>query len=108
LKDECDALAAAPKGTRNEALNRAAFSLFQLVAGGGLDEDVVRERLFAAAEACGLVPEDGEAAGPATIEGGAKAGREQPRPAPDDHNDPAGGDQPDDPNDPPRTPRGAD
>jgi len=100
LKDECDALAAAPKGTRNEALNRAAFSLFQLVAGGGLDEDVVRERLFAAAEACGLVPEDGEAAVRATIESGAKAGREQPRSAPDDHNDPAGGDQPDDHNDP--------
>jgi RecA-family ATPase len=67
---------------RNDALNRAAFSLFQLVAGGGLDGDVVRERLFAAAEACNLVAEDGAAAVRATIESGAKAGLQQPRQAP--------------------------
>jgi putative DNA primase/helicase len=83
LKDECAALATMPKHSgRNDALNRAAFSLFQLVAGGGLDENVVRERLFAAAEACGLVDEDGEASVRATIESGAKAGRAQPRQAP--------------------------
>jgi hypothetical protein len=37
---------------RNNALNSAAFSVFQLVAGGELDEekDQVAERLFAAAE----------------------------------------------------------
>src|SRR5215470_6837947 len=48
---ECDKLAAMPKDSgRNNALNRAAFSLFQLVAGGELDDerDQVRERLFAA------------------------------------------------------------
>src|SRR5262249_29397513 len=60
LKDECAALAAMPKDSgRNNALNTAAFNLFQLVAGGGLDENLVRERLFAAAEQCGLVAEDG-------------------------------------------------
>jgi putative DNA primase/helicase len=87
LKDEIAALAAAPKGTRNNALNTAAFNLFQLVAGGGLDENMVRERLFAAAEACGLVAEDGAASVHATIESGAKAGREQPRRAPEHNGD---------------------
>jgi Protein of unknown function (DUF3631)/Bifunctional DNA primase/polymerase, N-terminal len=86
LKDECTALAAMPKDSgRNNALNSAAFNLFQLVAGGGLDENEVCERLYAAAEACGLVAEDGAASVRATIESGAKAGRAQPRQAPD-HN----------------------
>jgi putative DNA primase/helicase len=86
LKDECAALAAMPKDSgRNNALNRAAFNLSQLVAGGGLDENTVREHLFAAAEACGLVAEDGAASVLATIESGARAGRAQPRQAPD-HN----------------------
>jgi len=84
LKDECAALAAMPPNSgRNNALNTAAFNLFQLVAGGGLDENVVRDRLFAAAEACGLVAEDGEASVRATIESGAKAGRAQPRQVPE-------------------------
>jgi hypothetical protein len=96
LKDECAALAAMPKDSgRNNALNRAAFNLFQLVAGGGLDENTVREQLYAAAEACGLVAEDGAASVRATIESGAKAGRAQPRQAPD-HN---GGAQHDDDDD---------
>jgi AAA domain-containing protein/bifunctional DNA primase/polymerase-like protein len=84
LKDECAAIAGMPKHSgRNDALNRAAFSLFQLVACGGLEENDVRDRLFAAAEACGLVAEDGARSVLATIESGAKAGRTQPRQAPD-------------------------
>jgi hypothetical protein len=86
LRAECDKLAAMPKDSgRNNALNSAAFSVFQLVAGGELDEekDQVREHLFAAAEKCGLVAEDGAASVRATIESGAKAGRAQPRRAPD-------------------------
>jgi|SRR5215831_6677272 len=52
LRDECAKLAAMPKDSgRNNALNTAAFNLFQLVAGGGLDENEVHDRLFAAAEA---------------------------------------------------------
>jgi hypothetical protein len=71
LKDECAALAAMPPNSgRNNALNTAAFNLFQLVTGGGLDEGVVHDRLFAAAEACGLVAEDGAASVRATIESG--------------------------------------
>ena len=39
-----DAEAAALPGTRNTALNRAAFNLFQLVAGGELDGGQVEQR----------------------------------------------------------------
>jgi len=88
LREECAKLAAMPKDSgRNNALNSAAFSVFQLVAGGELDEegDKVRGHLFAAAEKCDLVAEDGAASVLATIESGAKAGRAQPRQAPD-HN----------------------
>jgi hypothetical protein len=86
LRAECDKLAAMPKDSgRNNALNSAAFSVFQVVAGGELDEekDQVTERLFAAAEKCGLVAEDGAASVHATIESGAGAGRKEPRQAPD-------------------------
>src|SRR5262249_37475267 len=80
LREECAKLAAMPKDSgRNNALNAAAFNLFQLVAGGELDEDSVHDCLFAAAEKCGLVAEDGAASVRATIESGARAGREQPR-----------------------------
>ena len=53
LEYEITALASTPNGQRNHALNRAAFSLFQLVAGGELersrssqpaDRSVVRQR----------------------------------------------------------------
>jgi AAA domain/Bifunctional DNA primase/polymerase, N-terminal len=93
LRDECAKIAAMPKDSgRNDALNSAAFSVFQLVAGGELDEeqDRVREHLFAAAEKCGLVAEDGAASVLATVESGAKAGRKQPRRAPDGGGDEAG------------------
>jgi putative DNA primase/helicase len=85
LRQECNKLAGMPKDSgRNNALNSAAFSVFQLVAGGELDEekDKVRDHLFAAAEKCGLVAEDGTASVLATIESGAKAGRAQPRRSP--------------------------
>jgi hypothetical protein len=91
LRDESAKLAVMEKHSgRNNALNRAAFSVFQLVAGGELDEekDEVRDHLFAAAEKCGLVAEDGATSVLATIESGAKAGRTQPRRAPN-----AGGEQ---------------
>jgi hypothetical protein len=79
LEKECAAVAAAPPGARNSALNAAAFSLFQLVAGGALDEDLVRNELYTAAVACGLVDDDGEEAARKTIDSGAGAGRQQPR-----------------------------
>jgi len=82
LERECKAVAAAQPGTRNTALNTAAFNLFQIVAGGGLEEQEVRDRLFEAAETCRLVADDGAAAVEATIESGAQAGKKQPRTRP--------------------------
>ena len=82
LERECKNVAAALPGTRNTTLNTAAFNLFQIVAGGGLDEQEVRDRLFEAAETCRLVADDGVAAVEATIESGAQAGRKQPRTRP--------------------------
>jgi bifunctional DNA primase/polymerase-like protein len=91
LRDECAKLAVMEKDSgRNNALNSAAFSGFQLVAGGELDDekDKVRDHLFAAAEKCGLVAEDGAASVLATVESGAKAGRAQPRQAPKTNGEP--------------------
>jgi hypothetical protein len=80
LKNECAALASMPKDSgRNDALNKAAFNMFQLVNGGHLNENMVRMELFAAATACGLVAEDGAAQVYATIDSGARAGRARPR-----------------------------
>jgi Bifunctional DNA primase/polymerase, N-terminal len=79
LDNECKKVAAAQPGTRNSALNTAAFNLFQLVASGELDEQEARDRLFEAAETCGLVADDGAPSVWATINSGAAAGRQQPR-----------------------------
>ena len=79
LDYECKMVACAQPGTRNSTLNTAAFNLYQLVAGGRLDEDEVHDTLFEAAQACGLVNDDGAAAVEATIASGAQAGRAQPR-----------------------------
>jgi hypothetical protein len=82
LERECKAVASAQPGTRNSTLNTAAFNLFQIVAGRGLDEQEVRDRLYEAAETCGLVADDGPASVLATIDSGAAAGRQQPRTRP--------------------------
>jgi hypothetical protein len=82
LDRECKNVASAQPGTRNNTLNAAAFKLFQLVAGGVLDEQEVRDRLFEAAEICRLVADDGAQQAWATIDSGAAAGRQQPRARP--------------------------
>src|SRR5215467_11894634 len=82
LDRECKNVASAQPGMRNSTLNTAAFNLFQLVAGGVLDEQEVRDRLFEAAEVCRLVADDGAASVLATIDSGAQAGRKQPRTRP--------------------------
>jgi bifunctional DNA primase/polymerase-like protein len=63
----------------NSALNLAAFNLGQIVGGGALSEDEVRERLFAAAEARGLILDYGEPSVIKTINSGLSAGMAQPR-----------------------------
>jgi putative DNA primase/helicase len=63
-------------------LNKAAFNLGQLVAGGLLNEAQVHDRLYSAAAACGLVKDDGHAAVEKTIASGLSAGMGKPRDAP--------------------------
>jgi hypothetical protein len=74
LTAESERVAAAPVGTRNDTLNRAAFALGRLVGAGLLDQgDVVRE-LDSAARRCGL----GRAEIRRTIRSGLTAGRRSP------------------------------
>src|SRR5262249_2571327 len=75
LREETTRVAAAPEGTRNDTLNRAAFSLGQLVAGGCLPDDAVTAALASAARESGL-PER-EAA--PTTRSGMTAGARRPR-----------------------------
>ena len=79
LEREIEALAAAAPGGRNHALNRAAFCLFQLVAGGELDRGEVIERLIDACHRNGLVDDDGWRCVMATIHSGMGAGLKFPR-----------------------------
>ncbi|GIM89353.1 bifunctional DNA primase/polymerase [Paractinoplanes toevensis] len=74
LAAEAERVAAAPVGSRNDTLNRAAFALGRLVGAGLLDTgDVVRE-LDAAARRAGL----GRAEVRRTIRSGLTAGRRAP------------------------------
>ena len=79
LGDEVARVLAAVNGTRNHALNRAAFSLGQLVAGGALDRDVVVRELTNAGRAAGLT--DAEVR--ATITSGLRSGAITPRGVPE-------------------------
>jgi hypothetical protein len=76
LRGERDRVAAATAGGRNNALNRAAFNLGQLVAAGSLDEHTVAAELAQAAHRCGLPPTETER----TIASGLRAGMRHPRP----------------------------
>jgi hypothetical protein len=82
MQAEVAALTATPRGTRNHALNRAAFNLFQLVAGGELDETEVIAALERACLANGLGADDGWRSVRATIRSGRGAGLQHPRGAP--------------------------
>lgn len=79
---ELKAVASAAPGTRNDALNRAAFALGSLCAAGVLPIDAVAKALLEAADHNGLIAEDGEAAVRATLASGLKAGRAKPRELP--------------------------
>jgi Bifunctional DNA primase/polymerase, N-terminal len=82
LEDEITALAATLPGGRNHALNRAAFCLFQLVAGGELDRTQVTARLIDACHHNGLIEDDGWRTVMATIHSGMGAGLQHPRSRP--------------------------
>lgn len=81
LKMELHAVSTAAAGSRNETLNKAAFSVGTLVGGGYLDRAEVEEAMMAAAGACGLVddPDDGPEKTRNTIRSGLQAGMAQPR-----------------------------
>lgn len=78
LEREIARVTLAQNGTRNHTLNRAAFSLGQLVAGGELDRTLVERELTAAAELVGLQPREIIA----TIRSGLDGGSRHPRQAP--------------------------
>jgi Bifunctional DNA primase/polymerase, N-terminal len=79
LRAEIAALAATPPGRRNDTLNRAAFSLFQLVAVGELAEAEVIAALHQACVTNGLAADDGWQSMHATIRSGRGAGLQHPR-----------------------------
>jgi hypothetical protein len=79
LHDEIAILSATPRGARNDALNRAAFCLFRLVAGGELTEAEVVESLRQACSANGLAQDDGWNSVGATIRSARMAGIQHPR-----------------------------
>ena len=79
LHREVHAVRTAPEGERNDRLNRAAFSLGQLVAGGALSRATVEAELTEAARLAGL----DEREIPGTIRSGLDAGADKPRTAPE-------------------------
>jgi putative DNA primase/helicase len=79
LSDELRTLAGAAQGTRNDQLNRSAFSLGQIVGGGYLSQHEVETALYNACITNGLVSDDGEKGVLATINSGLKAGLQSPR-----------------------------
>lgn len=80
LRAECDRVAAAPEGTRNDTLNIAAFNLGQFVAEGHLTEREIKDALSAAAGEAGLRSSEIGA----TLRSGIDAGKsEAPRKIPD-------------------------
>lgn len=56
FENEVDAVLAARPGTRNDALNRAAYALGQFIAAGRLNESMAIDALTIAAEHIGLSP----------------------------------------------------
>lgn len=79
LASEVHRVRTAPEGTRNDSLNRAAFSAGQLVAGGVLDSHTVQSELLSAAMLVGL----SEREAISTIASGLKAGAREPRGIPE-------------------------
>lgn len=80
LENALTSMRSAPIGQRNHSLNRVAFSLAQLVAGGELLESAVRSSLESTARQIGLSRREIEL----TIASAFDAGLGQPRTAPQD------------------------
>ena len=78
LAGECARIITASVGQRNHALNRGAYSIGSLVAGGAIDEGLAWKELTAAGLSAGLDAEEVRA----TIHSGLKAGARHPRKGP--------------------------
>ena len=78
LEKELNKLRTTGEGSRNDQLNKAAFALGQLVAGGELEAHDVHDVLTAAARDIGLDPREITA----TLRSGMNAGAKQPRTTP--------------------------
>jgi hypothetical protein len=79
VRNEVDRVKSSPTGTRNETLNKAAFTIGGLLHTGMLDIGQAYHQLYVAAIACGLAEgADGDRAIRATIESGLAAGQHQP------------------------------
>ena len=75
VRGEIDRVRYAPVGSRNHALNRAAFALGQIAGTGALDADAIASHLHHAATSAGL----GEYEATRTIRSGLNAGLGRPR-----------------------------
>ena len=75
MRLELNAIHQAPQGTRNDTLNRSAFSLGTLIGGGYLDRGDVERALLDAAGSVGLGQHEAEA----TIRSGIESGLQHPR-----------------------------
>jgi hypothetical protein len=75
LAGEANSVSSAPEGTRNHALNRAAFCLGQIVGAGALDSATVEAALLQSALNAGL----GEREALRTLRSGLDAGAAHPR-----------------------------
>lgn len=75
LASELASLAEAGEGSRNDALNRAAFNLIQLVAGGQIASALVLSELTAGGLAAGLTPREVSR----TIDSGFRSGAQRAR-----------------------------
>ncbi len=80
LNQECSRIAATQEGGRNDALNCAAFSIGQLVAGGELSLAESHAALAEAATSAGLPAHEVDK----TLTNGLEAGMQVPRQAPDE------------------------
>ena len=75
LVDECASVSGAPEGTRNHALNRAAFNVGQLVGAGALDRRLALGALIQSGQRAGLSARECLL----TVNSGVPAGEAQPR-----------------------------
>jgi integrase len=79
LDGECGEIAGTKSGGRNQRLYTGAIRLGELVGAKLLPHDLAEKELYAAADRCGLVREDGAHAVRITIDGGLRKGIANPR-----------------------------